>query len=245
MDQTLTTQVKTSLASSSFPLLPSQSLLASLLSSTRSPSLPLLVSLAKSNILSSSITAPSLLDPSVPAFPPNLLSAEVKEARLAVDVPLQIVDIEDLSRSRWEQIEELERVERGETKRGRAVVRVENEEEDQERQRATQGAGGGSGAPAESKKAGANATHRVTFQDRAGTRLYGLELVRMQRLAVGLTKIGEKVLIKRGAVVARGTVLLEPETCLFLGGYVEEEERRWATSRLKALREAVGASEPR
>lgn len=243
MDGTLTTQLKTSLASSSFPL-PSQSLLTSILSTTPSPSLPRLIALTKSTILTSTIAAPSLLDPSVPVFPPNLLAPDVKEGRLAVDVPLQIVDIEDLSRSRWEQIEELERVERGEMKRGRAVVRVENEEEDQDRERATQSAGGASAA-AETKKAGGNATHRVTFQDRAGTHLYGLELIRMPRLAVGVTKIGGKVVIKRGATVARGTVLLEPATCLFLGGYVEEEEKNWATTRLKALREMVGTPEAR
>lgn len=240
MDHTLTTQLKTSLASSSFPL-PSQTLVTNLLSTTPAPTLPRLIALTKSSILTSPITAASLLDPSVPAFPQNLLSPEVREGRLPADVLLQIVDIEDLSRSRWDQIEELERVERGEMKRGRAVVRVENEEEDQDRERATQSAGGaGAGAAAEARKAGGNATHRVTFRDRAGTHLYGLELVRMTRLAVGVTKIGEKVVIKRGAAVARGTVLLEPGTCSFLGGYVEDEEKRWAASRLKALKEAVG-----
>lgn len=236
MDRTLTTQLKTALGAASIPL-PSQSLLTSLLSTTPSPSLPRLTALAKSKVLTSPLTDPSLLDPSVPAFPPSLLSPEAREGRLPVDVPLQVVNIEDLSRSRWEQIEELERVERGETKKGRAVVRVENEEEDENMDRATQG------ARAPERKAPGNATHRLTLQDRAGTLLHGLELVRMPRLGVGVTKMGEKVLVKRGAVVARGTLLLEPGTCVFLGGFVEGEDERWVAGRLKALRESVGAEQ--
>lgn len=168
---------------------------------------------------------------------------------------MQIVDIEDLSRSRWDQIEELERIEKGELKKGRAVVRVENEEEQDDAARATQGVGTVGAraataattgtAPDGARKAPGNATHRVTLQDRAGTKLFGLELTRMPRLGVGVTRIGEKVVVKRGASLARGTVLLEPETCLFLGGYVESEEKRWVADRLKVLREAVGATDGR
>ena len=242
MDRTLTTQLKTALANASIPL-PSASLITTLLSTTPSPTLSRLTALARSQILTSPLTAPSLLDPSVPAIPPHLLSPELRRATLPADVPLQIVDIEDLSRSRWEQIEELERIERGETRRGRAVVRVENEAEAEDRDRATQSA---RDAPApEARKAGGNATHRVTFMDRAGTRLYGLELVRMPRLGVGATKIGEKVVAKKGAVIARGTLLLDPATCVFLGGYVEGEEEKWVAGRLKALKEVVGATDPR
>lgn len=252
MDRTLTTQLKQALTSASFPL-PSPALLTSLLSTTPSPSLPRLTAQAKSQILTSPITAPSLLDTSVPVFPRNLLSPALREGRLQTDVPLQVVDVEDLSRSRWEQIEELERVERGEGRRGRAIVRVEDEEADDEAQRATQaprmqpqpnlnGAGGwaGPGGP----KAKGNTTHKLTLQDRAGTVIPALELVRNPRVGLGVTRIGEKIILKRGAAVARGTVLLEPSTCIFLGGYVEVDEGDWVRERLGRLRGAVGAAGP-
>lgn len=243
MDRTLTTQLKQALTSASFPL-PSPTLLATLLSTTpSSPSLPRLTAQAKSQILTSPITAPSLLDPSVPVFPPNLLSPALRDGRLSTDVPVQVVDVEDLSRSRWEQIEELERVERGEGRRGRAIVRVEDEEGDEEAQRATQGPRTQANPNSNQNptpKAKGNTTHRLTLQDRAGTAIPALELVRNPRIGLGVTRIGEKIIVKRGAAVARGTVLLEPGTCVFLGGYVEGEEEMWIRERLGRLRGAVG-----
>ncbi|SPO04295.1 uncharacterized protein DNG_06978 [Cephalotrichum gorgonifer] len=250
MDRTLTTQLKASLSQTSFPL-PSTTLLTTLLSTNPPPSLPRLTAQTKSHILTTDLTTPSLLDPSVPVFPPELLSPALRDAKLPADVPLQIVDIEDLSRSRWDQIEELERIEKGELKKGRAVVRIENEDEDDAAARATQGgAARPTPAPAPgpgdaAQKASGNATHRVTLQDRAGTNIFGIELTRMPRLGVGVTRIGEKVVVRRGATVARGTVLLEPATFLFLGGYVESEEKRWVGDRLKVLREAVGVADQR
>lgn len=152
--------------------------------------------------------------------------------------------MEDLSRSRWEQIEELERVERGESRRGRAIVRVEDEEGEEEAQRATQGPR--TQAPNlnqnQAPKAKGNTTHKLTLQDRAGTVIPALELVRNPRIGLGVTRIGEKIIVKRGAVVARGTVLLEPSTCVFLGGGVEADEEKWAKERLGRLRGAVDAN---
>jgi len=238
----LPAQLTASLQSTSFPL-PSQTLISTLLASHPQPTLPRLLAQTKSHLLTSNLTTPSLLDPSVPIFPAPLLSPETREARLPHDVPAQIVDIEDLSRSRWEQVEELERIERGEMTKGRAVVRVDEQaaEGEEGEARTTQGGGGGA-AVAKAKR---NATHRVVLQDRSGRKVFGLELTRMERLGIGVTRIGEKVVVRKGAVVARGSILLEPATCTFLGGYIESEEKKWVGERLKVLREAVGATDAR
>ncbi|CAI4214708.1 unnamed protein product [Parascedosporium putredinis] len=227
----LAAQLTTSLQQSSFPL-PSPTLITTLLSSHPQPTLPRLLAQAKSHVLTSNLTTPSLLDHSVPIFPAPLLGPDSPDARLPFDVPAQIVDVEDLSRSRWEQVEEMERIERGEMTKGRAVVRVEEREDGDGDGGGGGGGGGASGSLASSANAVSsaaaatraarrtNATHRIVLQDRSGRRVYGLELVRMDRLGVGVTRIGKR-------------------------GYVETEEKKWLAERLKILREAIGATERR
>lgn len=137
---------------------------------------------------------------------------------------MQVLDVENLALSRWEQIEEMEAIARGEATRGREVVHVTEEGDDQ--------------APSV-RAAGKNATHRLVLQDSTGAKIYALELRRMDGIGVGKTQIGEKMLLKTGTVVARGTVLLEPTTCVLLGGRVEAWQRAWVEGRLTRLREAV------
>ena len=71
--------------------------------------------------------------------------------------------------------------------------------------------------------------------------MHAIELRRVERIAVGKTVIGEKILLRVGTVVARGVVLLEPAQCVLLGGKVEAWHRAWVDGRLARLREAVGA----
>lgn len=66
----------------------------------------------------------------------------------------------------------------------------------------------------------------------------------MERMGVGRTAMGEKILLKAGTVVARGTVLLTPDTCVLLGGRVEAWQKVWMDGRLSRLKEAVGGDRP-
>ncbi|EGR48912.1 uncharacterized protein TRIREDRAFT_32543, partial [Trichoderma reesei QM6a] len=202
-----------------------------------------LVATAKARLLASDLTSTSLVDSSsIATFPPDIDSANVAETKLTQNIHVQVLDVENLSASRWEQVEELEAIERGERTRGRQVIRVTAEEEEDESNEAdgssttTQASssttrGGGSGT----SSGGANAVHRLVLQDRRGKRVYAVELKRINGIAVGKTLIGEKMMLRAGAVVARGTVLLAPETCVLLGGKVDAWHEAWAEGRLARL----------
>ncbi|KAH0493203.1 hypothetical protein TgHK011_008120 [Trichoderma gracile] len=248
----LISQLRHSILSLSLPP-PSQTLLTTLTTS-RSPPPPIqsLVATAKARLLASDLTSTSLIDSSAPTFPPDIDSANVAETKLTQKIHVQVLDVENLSASRWEQVEELEAIERGERTRGRQVIRVTAEEDDSNEADTTQASsstrasaaaatGGGGGT----SSGGANAVHRLVLQDRRGKRVYAVELKRINGIAVGKTLIGEKMMLRAGAVVARGTVLLAPETCVLLGGKVDAWHESWAEGRLARLRESVGADRPR
>ncbi|OAQ97656.1 hypothetical protein LLEC1_06996, partial [Akanthomyces lecanii] len=136
-------------------------------------------------------------------------------------------------------------VARGERTRGREVVRVADDEGDGEnaiRAAGTQSRGGGQAAtgPAAAK----NAVHRLALQDCKGKTVYAVEMKRMDRIGVGRTNIGEKMLLRAGTVVARGSVLLTPDRTVFLGGKVEAWHDAWMNGRLARLKAAVGADRP-
>ncbi|TLS23761.1 uncharacterized protein PpBr36_06407 [Pyricularia pennisetigena] len=258
-------QIRASLISQSLPP-PSQTWLSNLLSTRPKPlpPLPSLTATAKARLLAADLTSPGLLDRAgTSPFPPSAADPETRETCLTRDVVVQVLDVENLSRSRWEQVEELEAVARGELTKGRQIIRLREDgaEEDgegvgdvppeegarrqQQQQQQQQQAGGGAaarataGGPAVSDK---NATHKLVVQDCAGNKFFALEVRRVERLGIGKTNIGEKMLIRAGTVVARGTVLLEPEKCVVLGGRVEAWHKAWLDGRLARLKEAAGAS---
>ncbi|KUI58232.1 RecQ-mediated genome instability protein 1 [Cytospora mali] len=197
---------------------------------------------AKTRLLASDLTTPGLLDPAaIPTltFPTGITDPSAREARLAHDVYVQVVDVENLSRSRWEQVEDLEAIERGEQTRGREVIRlpvgggggVGDEQETPPQPAAQQEAGGGG--------ASKNATHRLVLQDCKGQKVFAIELTRIPKIAIGTLNIGEKILLRKGTIVARGTILLEPNTCHILGGKVDAWQKAWLEGRLARLKEAV------
>ncbi|KAF6809426.1 RecQ mediated genome instability protein Rmi1 [Colletotrichum sojae] len=236
----LTAQIRAALQSQSFPT-PSAAWTATLTSRVPTPPLPSLVATAKARLLASDLTTPGLLDASATAsFPPT--SGETLEARLDRDVPCQVLDVENLSLSRWEQVEELEAVARGEQTTGRRVVRLATAEEPE-----YDNVDDGDAAPRpqrQQQQQKRNATHRLVLQDFKGNKLYAVELRRIEKIGVGSTNIGEKVVLKGGTVIARGTVLLEPERCVVLGGKIEAWQKAWVEGRIARLQEAVGAGEP-
>lgn len=176
-------------------------------------------------------------------LPSNADSANTKEIKLQNDVHLQVVDVENLSLSRWEQVEELEAIERGERTRGREVIRVTADED-----AATQGPGAGAttqNTNGAAPTAGKNAVHRLTLQDHKRSRVYAVELKRIDAVGVAKTSIGCKILLRAGSVVARGTVLLTPENCVVLGGKIDVWHEDWTKGRLARLKEAAGGDAAR
>ncbi|KAK3903748.1 hypothetical protein C8A05DRAFT_43089 [Staphylotrichum tortipilum] len=238
-------QLLTSLSTTTTPL-PSLPWLLTLLSTTRQPPPPLasLLATVRTRLLASDLTTPNLLDADWAAghcFPPSIAGGNatgVRETKLQGDVVVQVLDVEDVARGRWEVVEEMERVERGEGRRGREVVRLAAAagEENPEGEEGTQQA---STAPGPGSSSTKNSTHKLLIQDCRGHKLDALELRRVERLGVGSTLIGEKILLRKGTVVARGVVLLEPAQCVLLGGKVEAWHREWVAGRLGRLREAV------
>ncbi|OTA55809.1 hypothetical protein K449DRAFT_387843 [Hypoxylon sp. EC38] len=216
------------------------------------PPLPALVATVKTRLLAADLTNPALFDLPTPSLPPNLGNPEVQETKLDRDVPVQVLDIDNLSQSKWGQVEELESIMRGEKTRGREIIRLPTHNEDEDDGRvgesvpaATQSATGRNAATNAQIAAAAatslNATHRLVLQDCKGQKIYGLELKRVERIGVGTLNIGEKMMLKRGTKVARGVILLEPTTCVILGGKVEAWQKAWVDGRLARLREAVSA----
>ncbi|KAL6813859.1 hypothetical protein J3E69DRAFT_348025 [Trichoderma sp. SZMC 28015] len=226
---------------------PSQTLLTTLTSRSPPPPIPSLLATAKARLLASDLTNTSgtVVDPSMPVFPPNIDSATVQESTISQNTHVQVLDIENLSLSRWEQVEELEAIERGERTRGRQVIRVtdeDNGEADVSSSSAGQTQASRAGGAAAS--GGANAVHRLVLQDGRGKKVFAVELKRISGIGIGKTHIGEKILLRAGAVVARGTILLTPETCTLLGGKIEAWHEAWMEGRLARLRESVGADRP-
>ncbi|KAL1875322.1 hypothetical protein VTK73DRAFT_10106 [Phialemonium thermophilum] len=259
----LISQLQEALQSQELPL-PSTAWLGNLVAS-RSPPPPLasLVATARARLLAADLTSPNLLDanyvathslPAATSSTTSPLSPDVREDRLLHDVVVQVLDIENLSRSRWDQVEELEAIERGEMTRGRHVVRLPtgaaaaDGTEDVDGG-ATAGAlpsvasdrrqAGNGFAPTSSGSRGVNATHKLLLQDPRGRRVFGLELSRVDRIGIGATNIGEKILLRSGTIVARGVIMLQPATCVFLGGKVEPWHKSWVDGRLGRLREAA------
>jgi RecQ-mediated genome instability protein 1 len=240
----LPSQIRQAVISASLPP-PSAAWLQNLVSArTPPPPVTSLIATAKARLLASDLTSSGLLDPSASFLPAGVGNVEVKESRLPRDVVLQVLDMENLSKSRWEQVEELEAIARGEKTQGREIVRLptgsaeeQNEGDAPPEDRPRPGAGGvGIGAGSR------NAMHKLVLQDCKGQKAFGLEVKRIDRFGVGRLNIGEKLVVKSGAVVARGVILLDPSNCVALGGKVEAWQKPWVDGQLERLREAAGAS---
>ncbi|RAK96182.1 OB fold domain-containing protein [Aspergillus ibericus CBS 121593] len=167
-------------------------------------------------------------------LPIDIFDPTVQERRLPGPIPVQVLDIEDIGTSLWSQVEAIERVERGEAIRGREIVRTVNVGgEEGEEGAAGAGETGGAGA--------SNGPHRLILQDAAGTRAVGIELVRVDGVAVNKLPIGAKMVL-RNAMVARGMVLLTPECVTVLGGKIEGMDLAWKEGRKARLLERISGT---
>lgn len=139
-------QLQTSLSTTTIPT-PSLAWLRALAASRSQPPgappppLASLLATARARLLAADLTAPGLLDPgyaAAHALPAGLAAQrDAAQQRLPRDAVVQVLDVEDVARPRWEQVEELEALARGEGTRGREVVRLPP---------AAAGAGGAGGA---------------------------------------------------------------------------------------------------
>ena len=189
--------------------------------------LPALTQTALFRLLASDITTTLLPSPQT-CFPSNVHNAGIKERRLDGPVVVQVLSVEDMSKSRWEQIEAIEALERGEGTKGREIIRVAAPED-------------GTDDPVASGLAKGGGPHKLLLQDARGERVYGIELKSVEGGGLGMS-IGSKMVL-RGVTVARAVVLLEPRTTVLLGGKIEGLHKQWRDGRKEELRKAIEASE--
>lgn len=164
------------------------------------------------------------------SLPTNIPSATAKEARLPTSVVFQVLDMEDVGSSRWSQVEAIDARERGESTRGREVIRVVP-------------VVGENGVAETSAPSASSGPHKLLLQDVRGGKIYAFENSRIEGFAIGSLGIGGKVLVKAGAIVARGVLMLNAKDVEVLGGRVEAWDEAWGEKRREVLRERVGAAE--
>jgi len=151
---------------------------------------------------------------------------------------VQVLDVENIGKSKWEQIELLESERKGETIKGREIIRVvPNDENQLPSSASTQAIGTQAGNQGQGGKEG---PHKLLMQDCKGRRVYGFELMRVQGIGYppGM-RIGCKLLLRRGSQLARGMVLLEPERTKMLGGRIDELDKAWREGWEQRLRDQV------
>ncbi|KAI4124338.1 MAG: hypothetical protein LQ338_004851 [Usnochroma carphineum] len=185
---------------------------------------PALTQTASFRLLSSDITT-SLSTDTSHCLPPDIHNVEIKERRLQGPIVLQLLGIEDMSKSRWEQVEAIEALERGEGTKGREIIRVTGTEDDEFGANVRRGGG----------------PHKLSLQDARGTRLFGIELKEVRGVGLGMS-IGCKMVLKN-AIIARGVVLMEPGNTTILGGKIEAWHKAWKENRKTELKAAIEANE--
>lgn len=205
---------------------PTQSWLQNFLPTVRTnTALPALQRTALFRLLATDLTTSVQSTPSS-TFPANISSPETREQRLTGSVPVQVLGVEDIGRSCWSQVEALEATERGETTKGREVIRVLPEENNV------------SAETTQVTDTASNGPHKLLLQDAKGTKAFAMEMSSVKGIDVGMA-IGSK-LVLRNVTVARGLLLLEAATVEVLGGKVEGWEKKWREERKMVLKEKAG-----
>ncbi|KAK3069061.1 hypothetical protein LTR53_012898 [Teratosphaeriaceae sp. CCFEE 6253] len=162
------------------------------------------------------------------ALPPDVTDPTTKETHVRGPITVQVLDVEDIGRSRWSQVEAIEAQDRGETTRGREVIRVAPEETGPD----------STAAVDESKSVG---PHKLLLQDARGTQVFAFEMRPVNGIGVHMS-IGAKVVL-RDVSVARGMMLIEPRNLEILGGKVEAWDKKWREERKQRLKQMAGMRE--
>lgn len=212
--------------------------------SQRLAPLPALTATAKLRLLNADLTAPSIIDQSKAApLAPGISDLKVVERKLERDIFVQVLDVEDIGRSKWDQVESLESERKGEATKGRLVIRVPPPPAEGEAPSTALTQAPGAGVPAAQNMSWG--PFKLLLQDFKGQKVFGVELRKVEKIGMpgsgsGSMSIGCKILLRKGAKVTRGMVLLEPASTVVLGGKIEGLDKAWREGREKKLREAVG-----
>lgn len=201
---------------------PTATWLATFLTSQKSTTpLQALTSTALFRLLASDITQ-TLERTAKDCLPPDICNVNIKERRLSGPIVVQVLGVDDMSKSRWEQVEAIEALERGEGTKGREIIRLPPTEDEGSASTDVQKGGG---------------PHKLLLQDTQGLRVYGIELKDVEGVALGMN-IGCKLVLKE-TLVARGVLLLEPRTTSLLGGKIEHLHKAWKDNRKSDLKAAI------
>lgn len=211
---------------------PSQDWLQSLLTSRVVPPVPALIATAKIKLSRLDLLTPDLFSSdSLPSsyLPPNIAQPGNKETILKGPVVLQVLEIYDIGKSKWEQIEAIEAIERGEKTKGREIIRDIPDPESENAEDAF--------AASIREGKGGNGPHKLLLQDYKGTQMYGMEVGPVAKHGI-IMAIGCKVVV-RNLAVARGVAMLDANNTTVLGGEIKELNEKWIKERKQMLQDAM------
>lgn len=207
-------------------LYPTAAWMQSFLSTTRpNTPLPAIKQTAGFRLLATDITS-SLQPPANSVFPQDIPRGTVQSRIVPGPVVCQVLDVEDVGNSRWSQVEAIESKERGETTKGREVVRVVEQENDDP---------SAAVAPIHSK-----GPFKLLLQDAKGLKIYAFDIRGIDGLNTN-TAMGTK-LVLRNVDVRRGVIMLEPGNVQILGGKLEALDKAWKEGRKERLMKAAKAT---
>ncbi|KAF2869207.1 hypothetical protein BDV95DRAFT_609437 [Massariosphaeria phaeospora] len=211
---------------------PTPAWLQSFASTTRpNTPLPALKQTALFRLLATDITT-SLSPPASSLFPADIFNARIQSRHVAGPLVCQVLDISDIGHSNWSQVESIEAHERGETTKGREIVRmVDREDENDHNEAAAVGPVMASKGP-----------FKLLLQDAKGMKVYALDLRGLEGINMGMS-MGTKLVV-RNVDVRRAVVMLEPGGVQVLGGKMEALDKAWKAGRKERLvRDARGVGE--
>ncbi|GAO48209.1 hypothetical protein SAICODRAFT_83385 [Saitoella complicata NRRL Y-17804] len=223
----MTTHILDHFSSIGLPL--KQNWLVSILQVNDPPQAPqLLQAYVHSHILSSSVTE-SIDSPAW--FPPN--TSEQHETTLPGPFVVQVAHVREIGESTISQLEKLESYASGETTRGRSIIRNIIEDDGVHGGATqTQGTNATQATDVVGRPVGKH-TCKVTFEDGAGRRVYGIEAKAVDSFYVGMN-LGCKVIL-RNIHMLRGVILLKPANVTMLGGKIDS----WNDNLLKNLQDEL------
>lgn len=146
---------------------------------------------------------------------------------------MQVLEIEDVGSSKLSQVEAIEAAERGETMKGREVIRVVPGETDGVGDAGDVGSAGAGG--------GGNGPYKLLLQDAKGVRVYAFEMESVEGVDASMA-IGAK-LVLRNVLVARGVVMMERASVVVLGGKIEEMHKKWMEGRKERLKAGMAGGQ--
>ncbi|RKF61373.1 RecQ-mediated genome instability protein 1 [Erysiphe neolycopersici] len=252
----LQNQITTLIASQGLPTLHPSFLNSILtgLSSTRQQPITAIVATVKHRLLCSDINIKNnnnnnnnILSPISSCLPTRIINnKQIEASTLNQDIFVQVLDVEDLGRSKWDQLELLEAEKRGETMKGREIIRTvvpaSSFEEEQEDVSTTTNGTDSNQSQNQNKTAEkqGKGPFKLIVEDWKGTKTWALELRKVEKIDMPpAMNIGCKLWLRKGCKVARGVLLMEPTTVSIMGGKIDNRDKVWKTEREKILREAL------